>query len=469
VNNVWVRTLRRVKRMVNQHSFETWLKSMRYNGYKKGVLRLTVSNESHKNWVNDNYLSLIRIAARDVCKRDVDVQIDLNGSPDLGQKKSQARRFAFQAPLGQVKTRGVSLPPTNGSFTFESFVSGECNEFAQAACRKVAQSPAAAYNPLFIYGQPGVGKTHLLCAIAHYVRSNHQQLSVLYQTGEDFTNNLVESLATKQMAGFRAKYRSLDVLLIDDVQFIQAKNKTQEVLFHTFNALYDLGRQIVISSDRHPGRLHFVQDKLVSRFGSGLVVDLSPPDIALKVEILRKKAEKAEFRLPTEIAHYIASRSPSSVRQLEGLLTRVKAYTELKFLPVTLESAQAALRGYGNGDDGSLNGLSVEVIQSKVASYCGLRLEELVSRDRARNIVRARQVAMYLCRELLKESYPKIGKKFSGMCHAAAIHSYKLIASRLKTDPVLRHVVDTLKKELNGAKSDGNGDRQSLIGLEAEL
>jgi len=468
VNNVWVRTLRRVKRMVNQHSFETWLKSMRYIGYKKGVLRLTVSNESHKNWVNDNYLSLIRIAARDVCKRDVDVQIELNGAPDLNKKSSPARRFTLQVPLVQVRTRGVSLPPTNGSFTFESYVSGECNEFARAACSKVAQSPAAAYNPLFICGQSGVGKTHLLCAIAHYVRSNHAQLSVLYQTGEEFTNSLVESIATKQMAGFRAKYRSLDVLLIDDVQFIQAKNKTQEVLFHTFNALYDLGRQIVISSDRHPEELHFIQEKLVSRLGSGLVVDLASPDMALKVEILRKKAEKAKFRLPTEIAYYIASKSPPSVRQLEGLLTRVKAYTELKFLPVTLESAKAALNGYGNGEESSSNGLSVEAIQRKVASYCGLRLENLVSRDRARNVVRARQIAMYLCRELLNESYPKIGKMFSGMCHAAAIHSHKLVVSRLKTDPVLGRVVDTLKKELNGGNSDGNDNGQSLIRWDAK-
>ena len=466
MNNVWIRTLRRVKRKVNQHSFETWLKSMRYGGYKKGVLRLTVSNESHRNWVNDNYLSLIRVAARDVCKRDVDVQIELNGSPNLSKKSSRARRFTFQTPSIQVRNKGLLLTHTNGNFTFDSFVSGECNEFAWAACHKVAQNPAAAYNPLFICGRPGVGKTHLLCAIAHHIRSTHGQLSVLYQTGEDFTNSLMDAIATKQMAGFRAKYRSLDVLLIDDVQFIQAKNKTQEVLFHTFNALYDLGRQIVISSDRHPEGLHFIQEKLVSRFASGLVADLAPPNMTLRVEILHKKAEKAKFRLPTEIAYYIASKSPPSVRQLEGLLTRVKAYTELKFLPVTLESAKAALNGYGNGEDNSSNGLSVEVIQRKVASYCGLRLENLISRDRARNVVRARQIAMYLCRELLNESYPKIGKMFSGMCHAAAIHSYKLIDSKLKTDPVLARVVDTLKKELNGGNSDTTG--QSLIRWDAK-
>jgi len=468
VNNVWVRALRRLKRMVNQHSFETWIKSIRYDGYRRGVLRLTVSNESHRCWVNDNYLSLMRVAARDVCKREVDVQVELNGSTEPGKKMSPASRFAFQATSDQIRPRGVLLSPTNGNLTFESFVSGECNEFARAACLKVAQSPAAAYNPLFIFGQPGVGKTHLLCAVAHYIRIHHKPLSVLYQTAEDFTNTLVESIATKQMAGFRAKYRSLDALLIDDVQFIQAKNKTQEVLFYTFNALYDLGRQIVISSDRRPEELHFVQEKLVSRLGSGLVVDLASPDVALKVEILRKKAEKAKFPLPTEIAYYIADRSPSSVRQLEALLTRVKAYAELKLLPLTLDSAKAALNGYGGGEGCSSNGLSVKAIQSKVASYCGLRLENLMSRDRDRNVVRARQIAMYLCRELLGESYPKIGKMFSGMCHAAAIHSHKVVVTRLKTDPVLRSVVDALKKELNGAKPDGGGDKQSLINWAAK-
>ncbi|HUT03564.1 MAG TPA: chromosomal replication initiator protein DnaA [bacterium] len=446
MNNVWVRVLRRVKRTINRHSFETWIKSMHYEGYRKGVLRLTVLNDSHRNWVNENYLSLIRVAAGDICSRDVEVQISLNGVHDVEEKAPAVQRSLHKAPVAHSLRQGPALPHTNGDFTFDNYVLGECNEFAHAACVKVAQSPSKAYNPLFIYGQDGVGKTHLLSAITHYIRHNHQALSVLYETAEDFTNDLVDSIGSRQMPGFRARYRNQDVFLIDDIQFIQAKKTTQESLLHTFNALYDLGRQIVVSCDRHPEGLQFVQDKLLSRLGSGLVVDLAPPDLEVRVRILLKKAEKVSFDLPEEIAYYMASRAPSNVRQLESLLTRVKAYTEWKHLDLTLESAKAALNGYGKLN--SQEKLSTEVIQNKVALYYGLRTDDLLSRSRARNIVRARQVAMFLCRELLRESYPSIGRSFSGMSHAAAMHSCGRVVFMLKSDPRFVQTIDVLKKEL---------------------
>ncbi|MBN1592674.1 MAG: chromosomal replication initiator protein DnaA, partial [Candidatus Coatesbacteria bacterium] len=364
-------------------------------------------------------------------------------------------KAARRVPLDGAKREKSILPNTNGHYTFESFVQGECNEFAWAACRKVAESPAIAYNPLYLHGSAGTGKTHLLCAIAHDIKRDHKELSILYVTAEDFTNNLIESIATKQTAGFRAKYRSRDVLLIDDIQFIQAKNKTQEALLHTFNTLSDLGHQIVISSDRQPESLHFVQDGLISRFCSGLVVDVGAPDAELRSRILLKKAEKTSFDLPDEIADYIATRAPNNVRLLEGLLTRVRAYAELKRVPLTLDAAKRALNGFGNGSSSKV--LSVGSIQKKVASYCGLRFEDIISRNRARNVVRARQIAMYLCRELLEESYPSIGKQFSGLCHAAAIHSYNIVASKLKTDPVLTKIVLELKNELVVDKAEDRG------------
>jgi len=466
VNNVWIRILRRLKRTINRHSFDTWIKSMHYEGYRKGVLRLTVLNDSHRNWVNENYLSLIRVAARDICRRDVEVQISLNGVHDVKKKAPALRRAMPKTPVVHSLRQGPALPHTNGNFTFDNYVLGECNEFAHAACFKVAQSPSRAYNPLFIYGQDGVGKTHLLFAITHYIRHNHQALSVLYETAEDFTNDLIESIGSRQMPGFRARYRNQDVLLIDDIQFIQAKKKTQEALLHTFNALYELGRQIVVSCDRHPEGLQFVQEKLLSRLGSGLVVDLAPPDLDVRVRILLKKAEKMRFDLPEEIAYYIASRAPSNVRQLEGLLTRVKAYAEWKHLDVTLESAKAALNGYGKLNASAR--LSTKVIQNKVALYYGLRTDDLLSRNRAKNIVRARQVAMFLCRELLKESYPSIGRSFSGMSHAAAMHSCRRVASMLRTDPRLVQTIDVLKNELAEGRPKRNEGGQLCVQFDAK-
>lgn len=447
MNDVWARTLRRVKRKVNQHSFDTWIRSMRFLGYRKGVLRLVASNDSHRNWVLDNYLSLIRVAATEVCKKDVQIEISVANGDRPAREPAVATRSSPAALPRLVSRRIVTgIPLTNGDLTFDNFVVGRSNEFALAACKKVAQVPAGAYNPLFIYGDPGLGKTHLLCAIANSLKRTHPDLSVLYKTAEDFTNELIDSIASRQMASFRLRYRSVDVLLLDDIQFIQDKNKTQEALFYTFNALYKCGRQIVISGDRLPTELNSVQQKLISRLTWGLVVDLEPPDLKTKIAILHKKASASKIALPADVAHYIAVSSGSSVRELEGMLTTVRAYSELRHVPITLQTAKIALRQYRPSD--SLSPLCVEAIQRRVARYYGIRLEHLVSRDRTRSTVRARQVAMFLCREMLKESYPSIGKTFSGMCHAAVIHSCQVVSRLLKTDPVMRRAVESIRADL---------------------
>lgn len=432
---------------------------MNYLGYRKGVLRLSVASDAHRSWVMDNYLSLIRVAATEACDRSVDVQIEVDSESTESRPVRVPKRVSSQSSLVKPTSSLRRAKPRNGNFglAFDSFVAGEANEFALAACQRVADNPAVEYNPLFICGEHGVGKTHLLCATANSARVHHRGLSVLYQTAEDFTNDLVESISGKRMAGFRAKYRSRDFLLIDDVQFIQDKTKTQEALFHTFNSLYNSGRQIVISSDRAPDRLSAFSAKLVERFSSGLVVHLAPPEFRLKVRILRRKAEQAGINLSDDVAHYIAENACPSVRQLEAMLTKLKAYCEWKKVPLTLKSTEAALQ-----DSRIVNGqiLSPMAIQAKVASYFGLKTTHLLSRDRSRSVVNARQVAMYLCRELLDDSYPAIGKRFSGMCHAAVMHSCNRVKSRMITDATFKQIVELLKSELSKLKRNELVQRQ---------
>ncbi|MCD6326285.1 chromosomal replication initiator protein DnaA [bacterium] len=449
MNDVWSRTLRRAKRMINKQSFQTWISSMNCEGYKKGVLHLSVGSDSHRDWVMANYLSYIRVAASAACNREVTVEIKVQDAnkPRLvvPVKKSSRHSRAVEHPSAIVAQH-----PTNGNLAlaFDGFVPGECNEFAYSACQSVARQPASEFNPLYIYGQHGVGKTHLLCATTNSLRKTHSELSVLYQTAEDFTNEFFESIATKQTAGFRARYRTQDVLLIDDVQFVQSKASTQEALFHTINALQERGRQVVISSDRLPEELFSVKPKLIERFSSGLVIDVAPPEFRMKIRILRKKAELLDMELLDEVATYIAEMSCPSVRQLESMLTKLKGYSELKTAPISLEIAEAVLGRNGSGK----KELTVEAIQDKVASYFGIGVSKLVSRDRTRSIVRARQVAMFLSRDMLGDSYPSIGKKFSGMCHAAVIHSYKLIRAKMIADPAFHCLIETLKRELGALR-----------------
>lgn len=447
MNSVWTKTLRRLRRRVPGQSFETWIRSMQYDGYRKGVLRLLVSDEYHKNWVMDNYLSAIRVAASQVCRRDVDVLVDLSDTCSAPQKKSPGRQLKLQSPPQKPKKSPLVNCSADERFTFANYVLGDSNEFALAASQKVVGNLAKEFNPLFIHGHSGVGKTHLLFAIANYVRKQHPDLTVLYRTAEQFTNELMDSLASKQMASFRARYRSLDVFLIDDIQFIQAKNKTQETFLHTFDAIFDLGCQIVISCDRLPEELPLIDEKLVSRFASGLVVGLTQPDLKLKTDILRKRAADSGAALPDNVAYYIAGRSCGSVRQLLGMLTKVLAFSDWKHSPLTPSLAKTALRDYGAQDAPGV--LSIETIQVKVASYYGLMRSHLLSKERARTVVTARQVAMFLCRELLNESYPTIGKKFAGMCHAAVIYACKAVQKKMKKDTLLNRIVDTLRTELN--------------------
>lgn len=334
---------------------------------------------------------------------------------------------------------------TNLRFTFENFVVGSSNQFAHAASLAVANQPGKAYNPLFIYGGVGLGKTHLLHAIAAYILQKNPNLIVEYLSAETFVNDLISAIQYEKMPDFQKKYRTIDVLLVDDVQFMAAQERTQEEFFHTFNALYDSEKQIVVTSDKVPKDIPELEERLQSRFEWGLIADIQTPDIETRAAILNKKAKVEEIDLPSDVCHFLARHIQSNVRILEGSLTRLKAFAEISGRPITIELCKDLFKDI-LGTKRSF--ISIEEVIRAVAKYSGLKPTDLKSPKRAKPFTHARQIAMYLCRELTNESFPEIGSRFGGRDHATVIHAVNKIASRLETDSDLQRDVQTLRKSM---------------------
>ncbi len=430
--NPWIRILDALEKKINRHSYDTWLKPTRYSHATGGVLFIRVPTVEFRH-VGDKYADLIQEAIDNLGMEYADVKFvtpdddpastPLRHDGGLSSMVSPSTSTAAVA-AAQARFDWDGAAQLNPRYTFDAFVIGSGNQFAHAACQAVAERPSKAYNPLFLYGGVGMGKTHLMQAIGHEVKKRLPQAAICYVSSEKFTNEMINSLRYDKMTSFRDKFRNVDVLLVDDIQFLAQKERTQEEFFHTFNALHESMKQIVIASDRPPKELAEVEDRLRSRFEWGLIADIQPPDLETKVAILQKKAEQEKVTLPTDVALYVASNIRSNVRELEGALIRLVAHSSLIGAEITLPYAQQVLKNF---IDSQARKVTIESIQKATAEQFGLRLVEIKAKNNSRAIVYPRQIAMYLAKHLTEASLPEIGRQFGGKHHTTVLHSVEKI------------------------------------------
>ena len=428
---LWVEISARLREALNDATYATWFSDASPGTLDGQAFVLLVPNDFTRNWIEAHFRGLLEAIVRDALGDERAVRIVVQELPPAAHDRLAPSRPAR------------SLDGLNPKYTFDSFVIGSSNRFAHAAALAVAEAPAQAYNPLFIYGGTGLGKTHLLQAVAAYVTEHTGNLSARYVTSETFMNDFINSLRDKRIEGFKQRYRHYDVLLVDDIQFFEHKERIQEEFFHTFNSLYEARRQIVISSDRPPRAISTLESRLRSRFEWGLITDIQPPDLETRIAILRKKVKTDAIYVPdTQVLTFIASRISTNIRELEGALTRVVAFSSLTGRPMTVELAQEVLKDVF--PQGEIPEISVEQIQETVVERFGMTLQELTGDRRSQQIVYPRQVAMYLCRELTDSSLPKIGKKFGGRDHTTVIHATSKIAKLIKEDRNVYNLVQEL-------------------------
>lgn len=451
---VWEEVLSIMAADLPERSFDAWLKDSRPVYLDGNTLYVEFPNEFTKDWVEARYFNPLTRTLRQVTNREWDLKFTIpEGVRSLGSPGAPAarqmptnRNWSNRAPLSEQPAPADPPAPRssvlNPRYTFENFVVGNSNRFAHAASLAVAEGPAKAYNPLFIYGGVGLGKTHLMHAIGHYALEQNSNISVVYVTSETFTNDLISAIGKKSMVDFRNKYRNADILLIDDIQFVAGKESTQEEFFHTFNALYEANRQLVISSDRPPKDIPTLEERLRSRFEWGLTADIQPPDLETRIAILRKKAKDDNLVIDQEILSYIATHIQSNIRELEGALVRVIAHANLHNTPLTLETVAEALKDILKTS--AHQPVTIEGIMEIVADYYSIKVSELKSKRRTRNITFPRQIAMYLARDLTESSLPEIGQAFGGRDHSTVIHAIEKIESELKLDPSLQSTVTEL-------------------------
>ncbi|HHW13545.1 MAG TPA: chromosomal replication initiator protein DnaA [Firmicutes bacterium] len=452
---MWQQTLDLVATQVPRPSFETWLSETSPLTLRADTLLVSVPNQLVRDWLQTRYLSLLEQSLATVVGEEWSISFVLPdaaaalaatetaaASPDLASSVPLALRTVSAEQAG----RSEPAAPLNPKYTFDTFVVGNSNRFAHAAALAVAEAPAKAYNPLFLYGGVGLGKTHLMHAIGHYVQALHPFSKVVYVTSEKFTNDLINSIRDDRTVEFRNKYRNIDVLLVDDIQFLAGKERTQEEFFHTFNTLYEAQKQIVLSSDRPPREIPTLEDRLRSRFECGLITDIQAPDLETRVAILRKKAESEHLDLPHEVLLYLSKLIHSNIRELEGALIRVLAYASLNARPITVELAEEALRDLVPSPKQKV--ITVERIQEVVADHFHLSLDDMKARRRTRTVAFPRQVAMFLARELTDLSLPRIGEAFGGRDHTTVIHAYERVQEASQQDPELQRALARIIQRL---------------------
>jgi chromosomal replication initiator protein len=434
---IWDQVLSHLEDQVGKHSFSTWFKPTTLLADAGQSLSISVPNLLFVEWLPKHYSVVLAEALRDVGRPDVKLVFVPDGGPKPRIPQAEDIPAAEFGPT-IIRTTGEPDPPREeapraGSliprYTFDTFIVGPSNQFAHAACRAVAETPSRSYNPLFIHGGVGLGKTHLMHAIGHYVVQHHPGLVLTYISSERFMNEMINAVRFDRILDFRSRYRSVDVLLVDDIQFVSGKEGTQNEFFHTFNALHDAQKQIVISSDRPPHEIPALEERLRSRFEWGLIADIQVPDVETKAAILKRKAEEEGVPLPNDVAMFMASRIKSNVRELEGSLIRLIAYSSLTTKPLTMELAQEVLRNVIDHDE---KAVTIDQIQKFVADFYHLKLHELKSRNNAKSIAMPRQVAMYLCKSLTHASLPEIGRSFGGKHHSTVIHSIKKVEEMRK-------------------------------------
>ncbi len=432
--NIWDTLLSRIETKINRHSFYTWFKPTEFVAEQSGVLRIRVPNALFRNWLTKHYSAVLDEALREVDRSDSAVEFVTD------EVVATERPAPYRDPDEHDNGDGPPEPAIGPRFSFDTFIVGPSNQFAHAASRAVAEAPSRSYNPLFIYGGVGLGKTHLMHAIGHYVLTHLGDLKLTYISSERFMNEMINAVRYDRVLDFRERYRSVDVLLVDDVQFLAGKEGTQNEFFHTFNALYDAQKQIVISSDCPPHEIPSLEERLRSRFEWGLIADIQPPDLETKIAILRKKAEAEGVPIPDNVAIYIAGKIRSNIRELEGSLIRLIAYASLTGREISLPLAQDVLRNVLQHDD---RAITIEIIQKYVAEYYQLKLSELKSRNNSKSIAMPRQVAMYLCKNLTSASLPEIGRSFGGKHHSTVIHSIRKVEDMRQSDAVFNSLINT--------------------------
>ena len=441
--NAWQEVLNYLKKKVNPQSYQTWLKPTRYSHSEAETLVVRVPNQEFLEWIQDHYNAGIQEALDKLRLGFTGIRYELEILPE--KKASGTDNGEIKPHQGKLDFESVDHQ-LNARYTFDTFVVGSCNQFAHAAARAVAETPAKAYNPLFLYGGVGLGKTHLMQAVGHMMKQRQRELRLAYVSSEAFTNDVINSLRYDRMVSFRDKYRNVDVLLMDDIQFIAGKERTQEEFFHTFNTLYEAQKQVVISSDQPPKDIPGLEERLRSRFAWGLTADLQPPDTETKRAILAKKSEDQGVKLPEPVSEFIATRIKTSVRDLEGALTRLIAYSSLTGAEISLPMAQQVLK---NILDLEQRRVSIDHIQRLVCQEYGISLTQLKARDNSHAVAFPRQIAMYLSKELTPASLPQIGREFGGKHHTTVLHSVQKIDRQRKTDKDLNRLLNRLRDTLS--------------------
>jgi len=462
-SNVWGRILHSLQGRLNQQALETWFRPIQFERLDSSqrVIHLLAPNQIVRDWVISNYTEALDESLTEqrlngyslgwVIGKVPPVVAETVASAEQAGKDaplevSVEQSIAIGAAVGSPSINTLSEPLLSSKYTYDSFVVGSCNQFAHAASLAVAEAPGRTYNPLYLYGGVGLGKTHLMHACGHAIKSRNQHLKLCYLSSERFMNDLINAIRYDKTQSFREKYRSVDVLLIDDVQFMAGKERTQEEFFHTFNALYDQQKQIVISSDCPPREIPTLEERLHSRFEWGLIADIEPPDLETKIAILKRKGDLIGVPIPDDVAMFIASRVKSNIRELEGSLVRLIAISSLRGEPISKSLAQDAIRNISKESESGV--VTIQQIQKLVASAYKLTNEELISKNNAQRISHPRQVAMYLCKHLTKHSYPEIGRAFGGKHHTTVMHSVEKIESLVATDETLQRLISELSESL---------------------
>lgn len=445
LESFWESIVYKIKPEISSATFNTLFSETHPVTIHKNTLLVSVPNSFAKDWIEKKYKNTISRAIEKVTGSSMNVDVIV----------SERERVIEQVPLLQeppelINNNSKQEFLLNPKHTFDSFVVGSSNRFAYTAAVAVAEEPSSVFNPLYLYGGVGLGKTHLLHAIANYIFKNHKHLKVRYVTSERFTNDFITAVKEKSIVYFQKKYREGDILLIDDIQFFQGKEQTQEEFFHTFNTLYELGKQLVVSSDRPPHKLHALEDRLRSRFGMGLLTDIQPPDLETRVAIIHKKAEYLKVYIPNEVAIYISERISTNIRELEGALTRIVAFSNIEGCEITVNMVDEILREVF--PEKTLRPINISEIQSVVCNYFGISKSDLIGNKRSTSVVYPRQIAMYLCRELADASLSTIGREFGGRDHTTVLHSLnkieKLIKERRETLNQLNELTRIIKDKI---------------------
>ncbi|MBS4534946.1 chromosomal replication initiator protein DnaA [Clostridium sp. D2Q-14] len=442
LNGIWEKSLKLIKTELTEVSFNTWLKSIDPISIENNSIILAAPNEFTKSILEARYLTLINNAINQVSNSNYNITFIIPGE-EINESNGQPKKEKIETKKSEETHVKSQLRP---KYTFDQFVIGNSNRFAHAASLAVAEAPAKAYNPLFIYGGVGLGKTHLMNAIGHYILDQNPNTNVAYVSSEKFTNELINSIRDDKNVEFRNKYRHVDVLLIDDIQFIAGKERTQEEFFHTFNALHEDNKQIIISSDRPPKEIPTLEDRLRSRFEWGLIADIQPPDLETRIAILKKKANLENLNIDNEVFLFIADKIRSNIRELEGALIRIIAYSSLTNKEITIDLANEALKDIILENKNKK--IDVNRIKEVVSKHFNVKIEDFNSKKRARAISYPRQIAMYLSRELTDLSLPKIGDEFGGRDHTTVIHAYEKISKDFNNDSKMKSTIEQIQKDL---------------------